>query len=257
MRRPNFRGAGGRVAGFKPTDLGNLVLWLPHDLAYMTLEPDDDVSGNADQSGQGNHASQDDPTFQPRWNESDAAFGGRSTITYDPANGEHLRADGVGQYQEGDDLPLSVYWVMSVASVVANPDYFWAFSGELSEDFFGVRVYSDDTLEVLRRSNGGASPSARSSTINVSDPAVYSLQFSGTSATVRRNGASIGIEGAALDVAAYTVTLSFALGALWRTSVIRPFDGTMAEPIMYSVEHSASQRDQVVEYLADKYGITL
>lgn len=250
MRRSGGRGGGSLP--FVPISVGDARLWLRADLG-ITLN-DADVSGWADQSGEGNDLSQGTAADQPVYNASDADYNGRPSVEADGVS-EYLLGSGstLVSAASGTDTP----WTVILAGHVEDTDatmalYSWGTStGANGWHYVGSQTAGEVTAS--RRADDTVGNVNQSGSTAVNAACVFSTVFTGTAVSTYVNG-TVDIDGAAQDVGAVSCD-QFALFARARSTPSFFATGTIAEVVVYAGALSDADRTTVENYMAARYGL--
>ncbi len=226
-----------------PARLPGCVLWLRADLG-VTLQGSNAVSNWADQSGNGNDASQAGPGQQPIWTPN--SVNGLPTINFDGAN--DLLATPA--------FALGVYTIMMVTTgqPAGAKGYFWTrSSGGVNRDtLYGTTA---NTTEV----NRAGTLSAYNDVVDwsqwgTSTAKVVIQSFDGTHAThtVRLNAAAIATNNvSANDPGTSTTSDAFVIAA--RNDAFLPSSIKVAEVAVYNNALLASQINALEECARRRY----
>ncbi len=226
----------------------NLQVWLRADAGVT--QSSNSVSSWADQSGNGNDATEATATEQPFYVSDD--LNGNPMILFDGIND---RLDGTGFYSH--DIYIVVDPVQNYNSTSGDD----AILGLNSTDFYGIFFGSHTTNltdEVLTYSDntGTYRSGVTGTTITYKDPMIINFRVNAgaTNQELFIDGAGIttSVSGTfgTLSNVAYTLGVRGSGGADF-------LDGAIGEIVNYSARLSDANRRDVTSYLALKYGITL
>lgn len=216
------------IAPFVPSQLPGLVLWLRGDLG-ITIGTG--VSAWADQSGNGNNASQATGSKQPTLKLSDPAYGGQATLSFASGSAQSMTLAALLPAE-----PFTAYVVGESTSGASQQEFFadgnnrtlyfnntdWAL-------YDGANATSSNTTQGSALAFCGVSDGVNVALyINASSPAAASHAATGLTASGTE---TIGSQGT-----------SFYL------------NGKMAELIVYNQAHDPSHIQRVFQYFGSRYG---
>ncbi len=236
----------GAPLAFAPTQLANLKAWYRADL-LITLNSTT-VSGWGDSSGTGDsnkNLVQATGGSQPTYNATDAAYNNKPTLSFSSSQMHS------GTWASALTQAFTVYVVGNVTAVSGSTLFFFN--------------SSSDKAWVISRDNGAAGPQSSLAmyagttlaTSSLSAPqlnakSILCCVFNGASSSGYVNSiattyctgqvGSVGVTDAVLG--------AYAGGGL-------ALAGKMAEVIVYSGGHSATDRGTVLSYLSSRYTVTL
>jgi hypothetical protein len=254
-RRP-FAGAGrrnalpaGGAAAFSPLDVDNLVLWLRGDLG-ITLNGDN-VSAWADQSGEGNDATQGTMSSQPLYVESDADFGGQATLDFISGSPSVMVIPHALELGNADDWEIQI--VCSHPTSPTNVTLFTKFNTGFD---WTVRKDTLDRANAALRDNDDNSSATATDTSPLLDDAtqprwinVYA-DVSACEVGVRVDGGSFVT---ATDTAPANVdTADVSIGS--RAGGASSSDATIAEILFYRRILTTGERAALQAYFSARYG---
>jgi len=224
---------------FLPTQLANLLLWTRGDLG-ITLNGSN-VSAWADQSGNGNHLVQGTALNQPLYVASDAAYGGKPSLTWDGSTSS----------------------MHTTRTVTLGPGtYIFAVKNTTASSYFAV--FQNDSTDYLFASTGLSSfvsRSAVSCTANLgaawgvnASPRTIVRTFDGTVAghTIRANGVDLGATTAGSPPGTGTTAQTLFVGSNHTPALF--LTGSFAECIVYGRALSVPELQQVEAYIRTRYG---
>jgi hypothetical protein len=236
------------AAGFLPTDIAGLKLWLRADT--LALSDTDPVATWNDESGLGNHATQATSGNRPVYltNQQNGLPG----VAFTAASTHYLVANGVAAVQNGSDLPCTVFVVAkndleTGGSTIIN----WASSASTTQRML---IDFGSVFRSIRRDNAGSQVIVGATTALGSAAArIATTSFSGTAVSFFLDAAANG--GAAQNVGTMTIDV-FSIGAHFRSGSAQvPWDGTLYEVVIYDTELSGTNRGLVETYLDTKWAI--
>ena len=213
--------------GFLPTHLGGLRMWVAADIG-LDLTDGDPVMVWPDQSGNGNDLIQGAGAKRPIY--KTGLVNGRPAMRFDGADDFIDAAFVLVQ-------PEYVFCVFNMTADAAGSNPFDGFAGVNS-----LRLYRSGVGPALTM-NAGANLGPI--TINLTDYFISGCLFNATNGQFRINGGNLaagntgGIDGDGIRVGE------------------EPFQGDIAEVIVYNTTLSAVDRQRVERYLSMKYAISL
>jgi hypothetical protein len=234
---------------FSPTDLSGLSLWLKADAGVTLSGPN--VTGWADQSGNGNNASANsgqEPTFASSFSNSKPAieFNGTTQVMQ------------IADANSLDFLTTSSFIVIKYLGQGTgnNIVYFKnANAGSPADPAMYGLIGSNGEERVSFSFNvGGWSDYETSISINNSIPKILSMTSNGTSQNIYSNGTISNNFSIIGDIATSTGTLQIG-GYNQSFDAAEYFYGRIAEIIMYNRAVTGTERQQVETYLNAKYAI--
>ncbi len=236
-------------SSFSPSNISGLKLWLASD-SITGLSDGDPVSSWQDNSGLGNHAVQATAGLRPTWHNSTHLLNGKPGVFYTSSTDRELIAP---VSVSGTDLTCIIvananpaatfpYRLLSLSNGDANYDYDSASRG--------VPFYLSSASMLSGYRN---STQLDGKTVSLGTPFIATSQFSGTSHTMKLNGALGGNS---------TTSGSFGfsnveVGGFGGTQAIAQcWYGEIYEVLVYDSALSLSNMEAVEDYLGVKYGIT-
>lgn len=247
VNRKIFRHKGS--APFSPTDLTGLSLWLKAD-AGVTLSGAN-VTGWADQSGNGNNASANsgqEPTFISSFSNSKPAieFDGQGQVVQ------------IADANSLDFLNMSSFVVLKYIGQGTGNNIVYiknADSGSPADPaMYGLIGANGDNLVSFSVNVGGWADYETSISIANSVPKILSMTYDGTDQNVYSNGAFSNIFNIGGNIATSTGLLQIG-GYNQSFNAAEYFYGQIAEVIMYNRAVTGTERQQVEAYLNTKYAI--
>jgi len=236
--------SGGGTAPFVPTDIGGCILWLRAD-GIIGLSDGDPVGTWADESGSGNDISQATEVYKP-------------TYKTGIRNGKPVvRFDGGDDYLYKDSrLSTSNVGMISMAIYIKSVDTGGFFcSGKMGANVYhtcrqyntGNRIYLHTAAIQYYTDNGYAADNW------------YILSFRGDGSTYKwyKNG-SLQTWTAGTGYTWWEIVHdTMAVGTIRYSSFQNkyPFDGDIAELVVYEADIGDSDRESVESYLNTKYAI--
>ncbi len=226
---------------------GNLNLWLRAD-AGVTTSDGSAVSGWNDQSGQGNHASQWDPTFAP-------------ALVSNAVNGRPaLRFEGGSRYLDvGDSPTATVTGDMTTFYVVKFEDFasyraVWAQTlVNLARPFDCWFAPGTGVPNAFRGGEAGYGAVAGAAGVPAGSFEIVGLDANGTTLTHYLNDQPNGSG----TITAVPEGGGAPLRIGTRDDFVTQMKGDIAEILLYGRALSGSDRLNLVAYLAGRYGIPL
>lgn len=238
-----FIGVGVTVLGFKrafsPSNLPNLALWLKAD-AITGLTDGQAVATWNDSSGNGRNATQATGSAQPLY---------KTNIV----NGKPVvRFDGNSDYLEGTwNLTLTAETVFVVFSYTGTA-YARAWTQSDAGNDNAVAGYVPTIRDASTTSWGAVAGGTIVATVTMAQSTfgIFTATHSGSQIANRINGGT---------AATYNHTLNktFTRYRAGNSTGANYLQGDIAEIIVYSRALSTTERQQVEQYLAQKYAITL
>jgi hypothetical protein len=236
---------------FSPTDLSGLSLWLKAD-AGVTLSGSN-VTGWADQSGNGNNASIGNSGQEPTFVSS--FLNGKPAIEF---NGEGQVMQ-IADSNSLDFLNTSCFIVLQYIGQGTgnNIVYFKNANAGSPEDpaMYGMvaKTAGDGLVSFSMNVNGWAD---HQTSINLTDtePRILTMIYDGTDQKVYSNGALSDTFNIGGDIS--TSTGLFQIGGYNQSfNAAEYFNGKIVEIIMYNRWVNATERQQVEQYLNSKYEV--
>jgi len=239
----------GLWSSFTPSSISGLTLWLdasdPASLFQNTnattpaYQTSDYVSLWKDKSGNGNNATQATDSLRPYLVTS--SQNSRNVIRFPYAAWNAA----TGPYMNATIGSLSAYSVFIVCKFRTSEFYSMVLTGGSSQ--FEVRNYS--TTGYIEWNVAG-SYFLRDTVSNVGNYILIELTRSGSDYTIYKNGISVATSNNASNLnIGSTIYISSRSGNSYY------FDGDMAEMIIYNSAITTAQRQQVEQYLNQKWGI--
>jgi len=238
-------GAESVVAGFVPTDIASLFLWLDAEQGITLNGPD--VAGWADQSGNGNLAFQGSASKQPFFNST--GIGSKPSVAFDASTFENME---VPDSPSIDITSSFTFYVVCNALSDAeahfisrnqNLGYRW----RLITGFKSAVIISDDGVGFEQEISPGSISSATDVILEVH------YQVGGT-VNFTQNGVALG--GAQVNALSGVFSNSAILFIGSITAVSSFFDGDIAQILLYSTLLSTADRNNNISYLGNRYGIS-
>jgi hypothetical protein len=220
----------GAASDFRPTQLAGCVLWLRSDLG-ITLNGST-VSAWADQSGNGNNATQGTGANQPTYSASDAGYAGRPSLSFDGTDDSMSSALAVNQ-------PDTVV-VVANGTNGAQAELFDVDSGANRQaviDSNGLQVFAGVTL-----APGG----------NLNTKAVIAAQFHSTTSAFFRNNSQTAV--ASGDAGTNNMGNLCICGYQHASNF---WTGKVVEFLVYNRILAPSEMSQLFAYLGARYGIAV
>lgn len=246
-----FIGVGVTVLGFKrafsPSSLPNLALWLKAD-AITGLTDGQSVATWNDSSGNGRNVTQATGVYQPTYKTN--IINGKPVVRFDGSN-DHLLQPVI----TGDPTALSLF-VAAKRAASAGGQVLW---GHRSESTRLIQLTTnDDTTAVWQLRGSGNALQQLLITGTLTNWNIYTATFDkpNNNHVFRLNGGSQQTNTYAFGSETMTSTLE-TIGASNTGGYGFYFNGDIAEIIVYSRALSTTERQQVEQYLAQKYAITL
>ncbi len=227
-----------------PAQISGLSLWLKAG-AGITIATG--VSNWADQSGNGNDASQGTPANQPIW--VDNVINGRPALSFS----SHLLTT--------TPITIGIFTIFCVfQSSATGPSLIYEHSADTNSND-GLYLWNTTTYTFLVSRNIVTTQSSKDLSLNWAADNIAKItthRFDGTHAnhTLHINGILQTLTDAlTANPGTTTVTDNFYIGN--RFAPPQPFGGYIAEIIVYNTALSDSERQTVENYLSVKYGISL
>lgn len=230
------------VSPFSPTDISNLELWLDADDATTITESSGSVSQWDDKSGQGNHATQGTAAKQPTT--GTRTQNSKNVIDFD---------------KTGDGENMDLTYASLLATISSDVTVFVVAAKDDSASNFDVFIGGEDSVGANKAFVGQSATTFIwdwggdniTSIDDDEDPHVFHL--------VRENGVDIeayldGVSQGTASLSSDTLTV-LTIGAMEAGGEF-DLNGMIAEVIIYTRDLTASEQNQVGNYLSDKWGIT-
>lgn len=222
------------AAGFDPTSISGCRLWLQAEV-IAGLSDGAPVLTWSDESGGDHHAAQTQASRQPTF--QTGVMNGRPVVRFDGADSMSLALSEVSTEH-------TFFFVIDLVALGGHHNYlFDSQEGRLILD----AAKSTAPYEVRWRDS-----SWRDVAASVAGRQILTWVFSGTTGEVFRNSVSLG-------TGTYNPTSlggTTALGSNYNGNQNR-FEGDIAEVVYYSQALSAADRQQVEQYLSNRYAIPL
>jgi hypothetical protein len=234
---------------FDPLSLGNLSAWYKADT--LALSNGATVTEWTDSSGTGN--SLDLYSGTPIYNSADAEFNGMPSVSFDGSS--YL-------YKSSPALPTgAAAFTLYVVGYAIDTEGFDSLFGWGSNYFNGrVQASGAGIVNSIWAEYGSSVAAFTTPTFGVPIITSISMPASGIRSATEMYTNNIagtviidGLENTSLNIGDATVTIGTTPGALSDSML----DGKIAEGLIYSVQHTNSERLQVTQYLASKYGISI
>lgn len=247
--------AGGRA--FSPRSLPNLGLWLDASSAGTITLNGSDVSAWADKSGNGRDFSRGTAAQQPEYVPN--AHNGRAALRFTGA--ESLIGNAPARDLLRNLAATTTYAVCLTTDHNTSGFLFWAATQNFGQARFGLAVSAtnNDHLVSYRRLDGDSGHAYRTQVLWPENQLVIiGVHHDWASQVGRIYEDGVLLEDAALTTTAGSTsdTASNAIvvggdssGTRWR--------GDICELLVYQDTHTTEEREQVQDYLAGKWGITL
>lgn len=228
-----------KVAGFVPTDIAGLKLWLRADMGVT--ESGGAVSAWADQSGTGDtnkNVVQGTAANKPTYTASHASYGNKPAIVFDL-----------------DDQLLSAAWAVALAQPLTL--FLAGHTTTRTTNHYMFDNRTDPSQCALYDSTAGSgvtiyAGAAIAAAVASTDPKITCCVFNGASSTILVNQKTAQATGnAGANGLTGTSIGNYAAGGSFGNN------GPVAEVIVYSGALSASDIDRVMDYLGARYGITI
>jgi len=226
-------GFGGSLP-FSPRNISGLALWLRADKGVTIATG---VSSWADQSGNGNTATQATGSAQPTRNASDASYNNQATLSFASAASQFLATGATPSLSQ----PFSI--------VVVGND-----SGAAA-----IQALADDKAATLYFANNGSGHYYLSGGLNVTTnaaasntPKVLIATINGASTTIRLSAATPDVTG---NIGAATLT-GVSIGCIGN-GVSGFLNGKIAEVAVYSKALSVAEVAAINNYANKRYGISI
>lgn len=229
-------GAHGIYGGFRPTQISGLVLWLRADMG-ITLNGGN-VSAWADQSGNGNNATQGTAGQQPTFNAASSNFSGRPTVS-----GNSLDDQLLGTVAVAENQPTTIF-LAALANGAATSAVVFDGANDGSQ-----YVYDPSGTHAWTAFAGASLGTAYASNVK----SALCVEVNGASSNVYYNSTinpTTGNMGAQNIGSGYSLLNS-------RTSLLYSLGTELAEVIIYNGLLSAADRGTVTRYLGSRYGIVI
>lgn len=222
------------VAPFSPTDIADLELWLDASDTGTISSAGGLVSQWNDKSGNGYNATQATGSMQPTTNL--ATINGLNAIRWIDGGGDSMHATFASLSQP------NIIFVVIKQNVITGSKY--VFDGGGSSTRHALFLDGSGNLDLFAGSslNGPAA--------STSAAAIYTALYNGGSSTFRING---GTSLASGNTGSHSLN-GFTIGA--RYNNVEFLSADIGEILIYNRNISDSEKNQVGNYLATKWGIT-
>ncbi len=229
-----FNPAGMGVAGFCPTQVPGIRLWL--DAGRSGLDVGTSVSTWGDFSGSGIHAVQGTPAAKPT---IQVGAGGRNVVRFDGVD-DYIQTANFGP---AISVPLTIFLVWKSTSFPSGAHVIMANS---SANNFG---FHNDGTSVRRAylMNGGV---VDTYAVSTNDYCIMDLLWNGTGSSYRTNNSAV-ISASGVG----TVDSTLEGLVLGRTDTAYNWPGDLAEVIVYDRTLTEPEHASVARYLGTKYAI--
>jgi hypothetical protein len=240
-----IRAVPGKSSFFNPSEILGCQLWLRGDLG-ITFNGSA-VSGWADQSGNGNNASQGTPAQQPQY--SATAMNGFPAIHSDGAAGYMSTSS----FTLGSDATLIV--ATQASSTTQGNAHRLLETGYDTAYFLGGGATTPTTIYKLIVNNSVAPYGlAEGGTIATSNQIVTGVYNSSTTfGTLYVNGAQVGQDvftaPASVSKPMFILTDAFGFGGYW--------NGYIGEVLVYNRALTSAELRRIHKYLGNRYGISV
>jgi hypothetical protein len=234
------RASANQGSGFLPTQLPGLMFWT--DSAFGITQAAGLVSNWADISGNGNSFAQGTGANQPAYTASDAAYGGRPSLTFVSTNPNWM------DMQNALPIivqPMTVYCVGNISSNAAASDFFDKANGAIGRMLLASSIGAN-TVAIFAGSTVGPAGS-------VAAPSVIGCVFNSPTCSLLINASQAPI--ATGDTGA-TGLNKFEIGG-FSGGTASQMNGKLASFLVYSAAHTPAQIQQVFAYLGARFGIAV
>lgn len=237
-----FGGALSQKAGFNPTKVAGLVLWL--DAREGIILNGSDVSNWADQSDNANNAAQTTPSKQPVFNAT--GFNGFPSVDFVATNSENF------DIADSSSLDLNGSFT---AYCACNPDLaadltIFSKNADAGYRWFWEARAADVGLRLVLTGTSGGNDSASPGAITVNEPSIAEVVFDVSGAkrvTFTNKGVSMGVVNHALtDI----VTNNNIMTIGFTVALIDFFDGDMNQLLIYNRALTTAERNIVGNFIA-------
>lgn len=247
-------GSDAEVGSAVPVDPGtvaDLELWLDASVG-ITLNGSD-VSAWADQSGNGNDATQGTASAQPAFNST--GLNGFPTVEFDGVD-EFLICDGVVPAFVGEDLPHTMFFVTYRGASPTNGGVVAIETATPSSTLNQTKWASSTSASFFMQIGDAAGVASSTSSVDSSPttPDIFAHSYSGTSGRWFRQTSAFG--------GPNTVNRGVSTPTRGRIGAVKPgltgnawYLGGISEIILYTRELDQAEREGIVAYLKDKYGL--
>ena len=235
---------------FRPTDISGCEFWV--DANSGVTQVADRVSAWADRSGNGNNATQATAGNQPLYVSDGMApvdCKGRPTIRF--TTDDYLSANSLSTLFTGSDKPLSIFAVVAKSANDANHTIFCVTNPPSLNSFYSLETTNIPRWK-CRRKDDAALQKTGAVGLPDTNPNIISNTFAGTLASLYVNGTATLVDG---DLDVGTMTVDQATIGVLSTSYTNYLEGDLSELIIYDTALSTADRQDVEEYLSNKYGV--
>ena len=215
---------------FQPDWMSGCQLWLRADQG-ITLATG--VSQWNDLSGNGNNVAQATGSKQPTYNATDVAYNGMPTLSFTSSNIQVLLATMTLTQ------PFTVYVVGQATYTGATLAMVGGNTSTFELYFTGGSLWNIYAGSAVASTNSSTSPVVLASILNGTSSAIY----------VNSSAAASGSGDAGTDS-----STQVAIGGV--STSVNPFNGKIAEVLIYNSVLSTTQLGTIFQYLGNRYGIT-
>jgi hypothetical protein len=219
-------------SAFSPTQLSGCVLWLRADKG-TTIGTG--IATWADQSGQGNNATQGTGSAQPTLNVSDASYNNQSTVSFASASSQRMTFTSLFPNQ-----PFTAYIVGESSSGAGQQEFFGDTGTDVTVYWTGAAWAIYDSGGFAESSNTTRTAQAFAGVFDHPGAGLLSLYINSSASPTASSGAGggepTGVEWLGSDGSSYAL------------------NGKIAEMIVYNTAHSSTQVGKLFAYFASRYG---
>lgn len=238
-------------AGWLPTELASLVLWLDADDANtITLDGSNNVEQWDDKSGNNNNVSQSSSSLRPACEE----ISGMNFVKFNGAS-DVLRRN-LGAILSGDD-PITVFCVVRVYGYGGDVGggVVWGLGGDgtVARDtaFFCMETSSGTWIRLL-----GGNAQWEGTPLNTSK--MFSLIYPGGGVVWRcySEGAELTAISSVTGTHNWETNIDLSIGGAIPSRSDDSLNGSIGEVLIYTQSMSQIDRQKIEGYLAHKWGLT-
>ena len=225
------------ASSFIPTDISGLTAWFDADDSGTIIESGNSISQWNDKSGNGNNVTQATSSNQPLTNTN--TINGKNVITFDGLNDYLKRATWTG----GVIAQPNTAFVVFKFDINAARTIFDGSSSGTERHI--IRTASSSTISIWA---GAVTVLTSSDVGSLAVPRLITAVYNSTSSEIYMEGT---LEKTG-DSGSFSMQ-GISLGSNW--DVALPFDGDIAEVIIYNKLLNTTERQQAEAYLTTKWGI--
>lgn len=230
------------TSSFSPADISNLAAWFKADDAASITSSGGAVSQWNDKSAGANHATQGTSTFRPIT--GTRTINGKNALDFDGLEDHFILPSGLYNISNSANTTFIVYQTDATGDAFQRP-----LIGTNGTGRWAVGSISSTTIAMINSGTGTTGGASLSLAWDTTARLVIGTR-SGTSQSVYRDGGTPSTNTNATDLVMTSLTIGNT-----NTSGNR-FNGLIAEIIVYSKLLTASEINQVGNYLQAEWGLT-